>query len=269
VPPVRNRDVLRQARLLRALHLTDVPVPEVLCEDPGSPPDVPPLFVMEFVEGASLEPLFDRQGNDHEEKPLVAERMRNAARLMGALHALEPESLELGDEPSVTLADEIERWCRPLDTVDQALVPDWESVADALRAAQSSPLPPTVLHGDLRLGNMLATGTRIAAIIDWEIWSVGDPRVDVGWFLANADPATYRRRTPYSASLPSVSELAAIYGRAVTDLDWFRALACFKSAATWGLIIKHNRRREGPEPAIEEMADVLPHLLERARQLVP
>ena len=50
-----------------------------------------------------------------------------------------------------------------------------------------------IVHGDFRLGNLLAAGARIAAVVDWEIWSVGDPRVDVGWFLLNADPATYRR----------------------------------------------------------------------------
>src|SRR6476659_8977755 len=59
LPPVLNRDVLRQARVLRALHGTAVPVPDVLWEDAGDPPDEPPLFVMSFVAGASLEPLFD------------------------------------------------------------------------------------------------------------------------------------------------------------------------------------------------------------------
>src|SRR5206468_5437216 len=49
VPPVLNRDVLRQARVLRALGGTGVPVPEVLWEDGGNPPGVPPLFVMSFV----------------------------------------------------------------------------------------------------------------------------------------------------------------------------------------------------------------------------
>src|SRR6476619_1342141 len=71
--PVLNRDVLRQARVIRALQGTAVPVPEVLWEDDGDPPDEPPLFVMSFVEGASLEPLFDRDGDDPE--PVVAERL--------------------------------------------------------------------------------------------------------------------------------------------------------------------------------------------------
>ena len=78
--------------------------------------------------------------------------------------------------------------------------------------------------------------------------------------------------TRYVDSLPAPAELAAIYvgalGRDVPELEWFQALACFKSAATWSLIVKHNRRRGAPDPAIEEMATVLPHLLERAQALL-
>src|SRR5580658_1789538 len=54
LPPLLNRDVLRQARVLGVLAPSAVPVPEVLWTDPGEPPDVPPLFVMSFVEGSSL-----------------------------------------------------------------------------------------------------------------------------------------------------------------------------------------------------------------------
>ena len=78
---------------------------------------------------------------------------------------------------------------------------------------------------------------------------VGDPRVDVGWFLLNADPETYARPTRYAGLTPTLGELAAEYadalGAPVPDLTWFQALASFKSAATWSLIVKHNRRRRG------------------------
>jgi aminoglycoside phosphotransferase (APT) family kinase protein len=267
LPAVRNRDVLRQARLLSALHQTAVPVPEVLWEDAGDPPGVPPLFVMSFVEGASLEPLFDLDGDEAE--AVVAARMRNAARTMAALHVLEPDVLGLAGEPFVGPADEIDRWCRLLETVDPELAPGWEAVAASLCADAPLALAAAVVHGDFRLGNTLSAGDRIAAVVDWEIWSIGDPRVDVGWFLANADPSTYRRATRYRDSLPTPGELAEIYagalGHDVPDLAWFWALACFKSAATWSLIVKHNRRRGAPDPALEEMATALPHLLERAQ----
>jgi aminoglycoside phosphotransferase (APT) family kinase protein len=270
VPPVLNRDVLRHARLLRALHPTAVPVPEVVWEDPGDPPAVPPLFVMSFVEGTSLEPLFDLDGN--EETALVAERTHNAARALAALHALEPDLLGLTDEPRVGPGEELDRWCRLLETVDPALAPGWGQVAAALRAREPSAVTATVVHGDFRLGNLLAVGARIAAVVDWEIWSVGDPRVDVGWFLVNADPATYRRATRFVDSLPAPAALAERYvdtlGHDVADLGWFQALACFKSAATWSLIVKHNRRRAEPDPATEAMAAMLPHLLERSQELL-
>jgi aminoglycoside phosphotransferase (APT) family kinase protein len=145
-------------------------------------------------------------------------------------------------------------------------------VAAALRAARPSDLPATIVHGDFRLGNLLADGVEITAIIDWEIWTVGDPRIDLGWFLVNADPATYRRSTRYVGALPSPGELAQLYaeslGRPIPDLELFEALACFKSTATWSLIVKHNRRRAEPDPELEAMAVVLPSLLERAGQLL-
>jgi aminoglycoside phosphotransferase (APT) family kinase protein len=252
--------------VLRSLHDTLVPVPEVTAEDAGDPPDVPPLFVMSFVDGSSLEPLFDRDGDD--EPSVVANRMRNAARALAVLHSVRPARVGLADEPVVTLAEEVERWCQSLETVDDELVRGWPDVATRLRAAAPPPRPPAIVHGDFRLGNLLAVGPTVTAIVDWEIWSVGDPRVDLGWFLVNADPATYRRETRYATELPAPEALLDAYadelGFGVTDVAWFRALACFKSTATWSLIMKHNRRRSEPDAETEAMTAVLPDLLDRA-----
>jgi aminoglycoside phosphotransferase (APT) family kinase protein len=262
VPPVRNRDVLRQARMLRALARTTIPVPEVMWEDAGDPPDVPPLFVMTFVSGSSFEPLFDRDGTDGTKT--VAARMHNACELLAALHAVDPAAIGLGAEPVVTPGEEIERWCRLLATVDTALAPGWEDVAAALRSSEPPARAPAIVHGDFRLGNLLASSERITAVVDWEIWTIGDPRVDLGWFLVNADPDTYRRATRYAGSLPAPAALASVYGDA-PDRTWFEALACFKSTATWSLIVKHNRRRGAPDADVEATAAVLPHLLDCAR----
>jgi hypothetical protein len=84
--------------------------------------------------------------------------------------------------------------------------------------------------------------------------------VDAGWFLSNGDPRTCRRPT------------AAVYRQAmnsaVPQLDWFCALACFKSTATWSLIVKHNRRRGKPDAELEAMAPVLPWLLARGGEFL-
>ncbi|HVU72733.1 MAG TPA: phosphotransferase family protein [Mycobacteriales bacterium] len=272
VEPVRHRDVLRQARLLRALSTSSVPLPKVLHEDAGAPVDVPPLFVMSFLEGSSLEPLFDLEG-DGTDADVVSDRLRDAARVLAQLHAVNPADAGLADEPVVTATEEVERWSATLRTVDAALVPRWESVAERLRASAPRPMPPAIVHGDFRLGNLLAVERHITAVIDWEIWSVSDPRVDLGWFLLNADADTYGRATPYVGCTPSGSELVATYagerGQGVpVGLSWFVALAAFKSAATWALIVKHNRRREEPDPALEAVAADVPRLLQRAEQLL-
>jgi aminoglycoside phosphotransferase (APT) family kinase protein len=264
---ILNRDVLRQARILRAMGSSEVPVPEVLIEDFGDPPAVPPFFVMSFLDGTSVEPLFDRDAAGTE-RAAVAQRLRDAARVMARLHRVDPTSLGLGGEPVVGPADEVERWCRLLGTVDPTLVSGWDDVGSALRRSVPAALAPAVVHGDFRLGNLLAAEGRITAVIDWEIWTIGDPRVDLGWFLINADPQTYRRTTPCSGWTPPPAELAGVYaserGGPLPRLDWFQALACFKSAATWSLIVKHERRRSNPEPDVEEMAAILPSLLDRA-----
>lgn len=264
VEPVAHRDVLRQARIIKALAASQVPVPQVLWEDPGDPPDIPPLFVMSRVAGDCVEPLFDgvAAGSD------LVERYRNACRVMAALHRLSPAELGLNGEPVLEPVAEVQRWCETLQTVDPVLVPDWEGVRDALLDCAPTVTGPSVVHGDFRLGNLMAAGARINAVIDWEIWSIGDPRIDAGWFLINCDPATYQRVPASASGAPPTRELAGIYafklGIEVPDLDWFTALACFKSAATWSLIVKHNRRRRIPRAELEAMAPTLPRLLARA-----
>lgn len=263
--PTGHRDVLRQCRVIKALGGTTVPVPEVLWEDVGDPPEQPPLFVMSWITGSSLEPLFDLNCRV---EPAVAQRFRSAAVTMAQLHRIRPAAIALATEPVVTVEAELDRWCRALDTVDPALAPGWQHIAAALHASRPSPLSPAVVHGDFRLGNLLAVDDRITGVIDWEIWSVGDPRVDVGWFLANSDPQTYRRATPYVGLTPGPDELAALCGAGMPDLAWFQALACFKSVATWSLIVKHNRRRGRPDAELEAMSKSLPHLLSRVRSLL-
>jgi aminoglycoside phosphotransferase (APT) family kinase protein len=267
VEPVAHRDVLRQARIIKALAATRVPVPEVLVEDAGDPPRTPPLFVMSHVEGDCVEPLFDGGAAF----PELPERYRDACRTMAALHSLAPAALGLDGEPVVDAVAEVHRWCDTLQTVDAALVPGWQGVRDALLQCGPTALEPTVVHGDFRLGNLLAVGASINAIIDWEIWSIGDPRIDAGWFLINCDPDTYQRVPASVGIAPPTAELARIYqreGGSITDLAWFTALACFKSAATWSLIVKHNRRRRSPRAELEAMVPTLPRLLARARSLV-
>ena len=130
VDPIAHRDVLRQARVIRALGPTPVPVPELLFEDAGDPPDVPPLFVMSFLDGISCEPLFD--DTDGGPEAIVADRFQNAAATLAQLHRLKPDEVGMASEPLTGPLDEVERWCRTLETVDPGLAPGWQDVAAGL-----------------------------------------------------------------------------------------------------------------------------------------
>jgi aminoglycoside phosphotransferase (APT) family kinase protein len=270
--PVRNRDVLRQARVLRILGgAGSVPVPAVLFEDAGDPPAVPPLFAMTRVTGDSVEPLFDTapepldRGTEPQATPdeMVTARAHHAATVLATLQRadahLEPA---LAAEPVVDAATEVERWAAALGTVDPPFAPGWEACHRALATQVPRAMGPVVTHGDYRLGNMLGRGPRIEAVIDWEIWSVGDPRLDLAWFRLNADPDAYRRSTPLGAAMPGPDALLRSYelggGGPADDLDWFDALAWFKAVATWSLILKRSR---GGDSEFADVAAALPGLL--------
>lgn len=272
VKPVRNRDVLRQARLLRALaRVPGVRVPEVLFQDPGAPPEVPPFFAMPFVAGECFEPNLDRE--DSLPAPRDVEgRALDAARMLAALHAVAPTSIALEGELEVTPADEVERWVKAFDTVEDALRPGYKRCAQRLLESLPPRIPPALIHGDFRLGNMLCKGSEVRAIIDWELWALSDPRIDLAWFLVTADPTRYPPAVRDCPGMPRSETLLAAYedaiGTRVRDLEWFSALILFKMGATSALIIKHQRKRGVAPELSSPLAGKIGGMLEDARALL-
>ncbi len=129
--PVKNRDVLRQARLLRALEGSGVPMPRVVAEHAGAPPEIPPFFVMSFEEGDCVEPgMLPAEARLRPEE--VRARELEAARILGVLHTLDPVALGLGDEPEVTPADELDRWVQSFAACDEDLRTGNDDVRDVL-----------------------------------------------------------------------------------------------------------------------------------------
>ena len=272
LPPVRNRDVLRQGRVLRALRQEGVAVPAVHFDDAGAPPDVPPFIAMGFVPGTSVEPVLAHD-RDPSGFPEIRARALDAAAVLAALHRVDVAGAGLGEEPVVGLVDEVDRWTRAFSTVSPDLQGDYERCAGALVAAAPASLPPVVNHGDYRLGNTLGEDGRVTAVIDWEIWSVGDPRVDLAWFTFFTDEAGHPAAPSSEASgMPAAAELldayAAAGGAAVDDLRWFDALTRYKEAAATALLIKRARRSGELPPALERMVPALPRLVDEALVLL-
>ncbi|ADP80841.1 phosphotransferase family protein [Pseudofrankia inefficax] len=248
--PTKNRDVLRQARLQQALRDTGVPCPAVVAEHEGTPPEIPPFYVMSFEDGDCVEP--NSLPEDESLPPgEVRARELDAARVLGLLHALDPVAVGLGDEPTVTPEQELTRWTSSLAACDEDFRPGYEEVRDRLEAAIPARSESSLIHGDFRLGNTLSKGTGVVSVIDWEIWARSDPRVDLAWFLmmCNPDPELGRRT---SAGMPSDKELLDVYqesrGATVEHMHWFDALVRYKQAAISALINRNARRRGAPPP---------------------
>lgn len=270
--PVRNRDVLRQARLMRVLAgVPGVRVPEVLFWDEGAPTAVQPFVAMEFVPGDCAEPVLLPRGTVPAGQ--VRARALDAARMLAHLHRADPKRTPLAVEPVVTPGAEIDRWARAFTTVPEDLRAGCEAVEERLRATVPAATMPVFTHGDYRLGNTLCDAGAVNAVIDWEIWSLGDPRVDITWLTFFTDEA----RHPASLSdeptgMPGKAELIEAYeetrGQRLHDMAWFEALTKYKEAAATALLIKRGRKAGRLTDMHRRMRPALPVLLSEAAELL-
>lgn len=272
--PVRNRDVLRQARVQRALNsggrrLT----PSVQFEDAGAPPEAPPFMAMQLLPGRCVEPALTIA----EERPRATQthaRFLDAARVLAHIHAVVPAEVGLVDEPVMRLEAEIARWVRAFETVPTELQGDYREGEAALLRTLPEQLPPVINHGDYRLGNTLCEDESVVAVIDWEIWTLGDPRVDVTWLTFFTDEAAHPASEPCGpAGSPSRAQVIAAYeaehGTALPDMAWFDALTKYKEAAATALLLKRALKAgQQLNPRNQRMLPAVPRLVGEAIDLV-
>jgi aminoglycoside phosphotransferase (APT) family kinase protein len=176
-------DMVREHRVITALAPTGVPVPTTyaLCEDP----DVigAPFYVMEKVDGTPY-----RTASQLE--PLGPARTRAVSVAMvdtlAELHRVDPAAVGLGDfgRPEGFLARQVRRWRKQLDASHTRDLAGATELHALLEAHVPDASAPGVVHGDFRLDNLLVDDRdRVAAVIDWEMATLGDPLTDVALLL--------------------------------------------------------------------------------------
>jgi aminoglycoside phosphotransferase (APT) family kinase protein len=188
--------------------------------------------------------------------------------MLAALHAVAPAAVGL-DEQGTALPDEVERWRRAFGTC--ALTPETaraeETCFTYLVDSLPAPSSPAVLHGDWRLGNMQCVGTDVTAVIDWEIWSIGDPRLDLAWLRLMSDPAHPNAAAPEAPMLDPADHLSVYETAAstkVSDMNWFDTLVRYKQASASALLVKNAERRGQVTEQVERMRAGIPRLLDAA-----
>jgi aminoglycoside phosphotransferase (APT) family kinase protein len=244
-PPLGKRlgsahDMGREFKVVSALGPTAVPVAPVvgLCEDESV--NDAPFYVMEFVEGPILRGLAEAEAF-----PVQADRRAIGERVadtLASIHAVDPDAAGLGDlgRKEDYVARQLHRWQGQWEKSKTRELAAIDSVHDRLAARIPAQGPATIVHGDYRLDNMILTaGGEVAAVVDWELCTLGDPMADVGLLMAywpDREQAEIALGQPANLApgFPTREELAARYaersGRDLAELDFFVALGYWKLA---------------------------------------
>jgi aminoglycoside phosphotransferase (APT) family kinase protein len=229
-------DMSREYRVITALRDTSVPVPRsyALCTDP----DVlgAPFYVMSAVNGVAYRTAEQLSAVGPDRARAIAERMVDT---LAVLHAVVPAEVGLADfgRPEGFLARQVRRWRKQLDASRSRPIPGIDELHALLEATTPDGTAPTIVHGDYRLDNVLiGPDDQVAAVLDWEMATLGDPLTDVGLLLV------YQRMDrlgegPMASDAPGypaegeiLDRYAASSGRDLSDLGFYIALASFKTA---------------------------------------
>lgn len=245
--PESDEVMRREMKVLAALAGSDVPHPGFIAGE-GDPAALGTAFyLMEPVDGFNptqgLPPF-------HAEDAKVRRRMGEAlVDGIVALSRIDPDAVGLSDLGKLDGWAERQtgRWRAQLDGYAKfegwtgfAALPDVEAICAWLEANRPASITPGLIHGDYHLANVMyrPDTPELAAIVDWELASRGDPLLDLGWLTATwPDPAEAETRvsvTPWEG-FPSMEEMVERYlsatGRTAAEARWYTVLAPFKLGA--------------------------------------
>ncbi len=279
VPAGRNDTMLREYRLLAALADTDVPHARALavCDDPELMGGC--FYVMEYVEGWS--PM----GGGGWPAPFDADldaRRGLAFELVDGIAKLakvdwRARGLEGFGRPDGFHERQVDRWMNHLGAVQFREIPGLDTAAAWLRAHQPRHYEPGIMHGDYQFANVMyrhGAPARLAAIVDWEMATVGDPLLDLGWviqgWLDEDEERTTGSYVDYTG-MPSRAELLDYYssesGRDTDEIDYYVILARFKLAVVLEGGYARVVQGTADNPKMEAFGDVVLNLAQRAADL--
>jgi aminoglycoside phosphotransferase (APT) family kinase protein len=273
-------DMAREHRIISALAETAVPVPPALglCEDEGV--NDAPFYVMAFVDGHVLADsqktaeIFPRESREKLGAEVIG--------VLATLHGIDPAHVGLGDlgRTEAYLARQLKRWRTQWEKTQTRELGSMEEAYNGLVANIPDQKGAAIVHGDYRLGNMLVTSEGdVAAVLDWELCTLGDPLADLGYVLNNwGQPGEEARGG--ATSFPTTAggfqtreEFVALYeeltGRNAEKIGYYRAFQYWRMAAiVEGVLSRYLKGVMGAQADTDAFRLQVDGLAESARALV-
>jgi len=276
-PPDRDKGILREWRIIEALDGTDVPhTPAVaVCSDASVLGR--PFYLMGFVDGWS--PMDHRLwpapfDTDLDARQGLAYQLAEAIALLSKVDWRAKGLTDLG-RPDGFHERQVDRWTTFFDRIKGRDLDGMDAATKWLHSHRPLDFVPGVMHGDYQFANVMyfdGAPARLAAIVDWEMGTVGDPKLDLAWMVQDwpsdtAAPAGTDFSYVDMQGMPSRSQLVAHYaevsGRQVDDLDYYLILAKWKLA----IVLEQGFQRAGDDEKLLAFGPIVPRLMASAAQL--
>lgn len=254
VPPPGTRiagpaDVVRQGRIMAALHAAGLPTPAIAKMSSDPVIDGRPYILMERDKGARIE----RAVQQEDPRAIAA----SAVEVLKRLQALPLANTGIGEEEPVPLEVEMVRWAALMQRVPEELTGRAGELGGLLAAHVPAARQPTLVHGDYHYGNMLFTGPTVTAVLDWEIAQIGQPLLDLGALcvVAGHHPGEW-------PVLPR-TEMLTLYGVDESEMRWYIAMTYYKYASIFGYNLMLHRKGRRPDPMYEGLTDTIVAMIGR------
>jgi aminoglycoside phosphotransferase (APT) family kinase protein len=283
--PVSNKVILRETKVLAAIADSGVPHPHLIavCEDTSVLGDAV-FYLMEPIDGFNAgEGLPPLHAADRSVQFQMGISMADALSRLGGVDHLGVGLAGFG-RPEGFLERQVPRWLAELESYSSLpnypgpRIGDVDTVARWLNENRPAAWIPGIMHGDYHVANVMFshTGPDVVAIVDWEMCTIGDPLLDLGWMLATwwypGQPSVFGHPLMDAGGLATPADLVNRYAentmRDLAGINWYTVLACFKL----GIIIEGTHARAAAGRAPKDVGDALHaatlRLFERAHELM-
>jgi aminoglycoside phosphotransferase (APT) family kinase protein len=278
-PADRDKGIVREWRIIEALDGTDVPHTEAIavCTDPSVLGRT--FYLMGFVDGWSPMDLhggpwpapFDR---DLEARQGLAYELVDGIALLSKVDWRARGLEDLG-RPDGFHERQVDRWTAFLERIKGRELPGFDEASAWLRAHKPIDFVPGIMHGDYQFANVMyhhGGPARLAAIVDWEMGTVGDPKLDLAWVVQSWPEETLTGDGNVGGyvdmtGMPSRSEVLARYaevsGRQVDDIDYSVILARWKLA----IVLEQGFQRAADSPHLQAFGPIVLDSMRAAAEL--